>query len=277
MGKVSLIALPYDSGKFDERMGHGPLHLIKSGLLEYLCENGHDAKVAPIRLPEGFYTEASALVGLQKLTVAAVRQAIADESRPILLSGNCGAAAISACCAFESTKIGVIWFDAHADFNTPQTSASGFLDGMSLSILTGHCWPTVTKQFDNFVPVPEKNIVLVGARDLDAAEAKLLGESAITHIHPMDLRALEAAVQAMSTHVQKFYLHVDVDVLDQSEGRANAYACSGGMSARELCDALDFICSDIGIAVASITAYDPSCDTGGKVRSFIERIVTALA
>lgn len=156
MGKIILVALPYDSGRFDERMGRGPLHLLESGLAEDLRAQQHDVEVVTIRLAEGFQAEGAALPALQKLAAGAVRESLARDRRPIILSGNCGPAALSAACALGPRTTGVIWFDAHADFNTPETSASGFLDGMSLSILTGHCWPALAERFDGFEPIPEK-------------------------------------------------------------------------------------------------------------------------
>ena len=276
MGKITLVALPYDSGRFDERMGRGPLHLLESGLAEDLRAQ-HDVEVVTIRLAEGFQAEGAALPALQKLAAGAVRESLARDRGPIILSGNCGPAALSATCALGSKTIGVIWFDAHADFNTPETSASGFLDGMSLSILTGHCWPALAERFDGFEPVPEKNVLLIGARDLDSREAARLGESAITHILPTRMDQLERAVAELSERVANFYIHVDVDVLDESEGRANSYACGGGLSAPQLYAALEFLQRSGRMKVAGITAYDPGCDSEGHVRAVIANAARILA
>jgi arginase len=276
MGKVTLIALPYDSGRFNERMGRGPVELIESRIPDRLREQGHDVEVVSLRLPDGFQTEASALVELQKLGTAAVRNVITSNRRPLLLSGNCGPAALSALSALGPEKTGVIWFDAHGDFNTPETSASGFLDGMSLALATGRCWPALVKRFDGFVATPERNVLLVGARDFDKAESRLLGNSAITQIRPIELNRLEEAMQTLTRHVQTFYVHVDVDVLDESEGRANSYACSGGLSAGDLCAALQLIRRFGNILVSSITAYDPASDHGGGIRSAIDGVAAIL-
>lgn len=276
MGKVTLIALPYDSGKFNERMGRGPVELIESRLPDRLREKGHDVDVVSVRLPDGFQTEASALVELQKLGTAAVRDVITRHRRPLLLSGNCGPAALSALSALGPEETGVIWFDAHGDFNTPETSASGFLDGMSLALTTGHCWPALVKRFDSFVSTPERNVLLVGARDLDKTESRLLGNSAITQIKPVELNHLEEAMQVLTRHVQQFYVHVDVDVLDKSEGRANSYACNGGLSAGDLCAALQLIRRSGAIVVSSITAYDPASDHDGRIRAVIDGVAAIL-
>src|SRR5437773_6883474 len=132
MAAISLIQLPYDSGRFGERMGQGPIALIESGLVEHLRTLGNEVDVASVRLSEGLHSEANALVELQRLAVPLIRDAIERQARPIILSGNCGTAALSAVAALNRREIAIIWFDAHADFNTPETSQSEFLDGMGL-------------------------------------------------------------------------------------------------------------------------------------------------
>ena len=276
MGGITLVALPYDSGQFDQRMGRGPLHLLQSGLAESLRARQPDVEVVTIRLSESFYSDAGALVELQQRTVKVIRESLARNRRILVLSGNCGPAALSAAGAMAPRKTGVIWFDAHADFNTPETSASGFLDGMSLAILTGRCWPAMAARFVSFKPVPEANVILVGARDLDPPEAGMLKESAITHIAPARMDLLQPAVAALAERVEHLYVHLDVDVLDESEGRANSYSCRGGLNADDLCAALELVQSHGRIGAASITAYDPETDGSGSVRTIIKRAAGIL-
>ena len=77
---------------------------------------------------------------------------------------------------------GVRWFDAHGDFNTPESTLGGFLDGMALAIATGRCWIGLAATVPGFTPVAEENVVLVGARDLDPAEGELLRASRVQHL-----------------------------------------------------------------------------------------------
>ena len=174
-----------------------------------------------------------------------------------------------------SETTGVIWFDAHADFNTPETSTSGFLDGMALSILTGHSWPALAARFTGFKPVPARNVVLIGARDLDSGETIALTQSEITRIGP-GLGGLEQAVKALSEKVSNFYVHLDVDVLDESEGRANSYACGGGLFAQDLYAALNLLRQSGRIKAVSITSYDPTGDPGGRVCPVIDNAARIL-
>jgi arginase len=171
----------------------------------------------------------------------------------------------------------VIWFDAHSDFNTPETSASGFLDGMALSILTGRCWPVLAARLAGFEPVPETNVILIGARDLDVPEAVALADSAIRTIPRTRMELLDEAVAELSQRVENFYVHLDVDVLDESEGRANSYASGGGLKADELYAALELLKRSGRIRVAGITSYDPACDPEGRVGAIVGNAANILA
>jgi arginase len=276
MVNITLLALPYDSGRSNERMGRGPVHLLESGLAERLRSQQHDVEVHIVRLPEKFHSEGQGLVALQNLAVPIVRAAIARERRVLILSGNCGPAALSAVSALNPRRTGVAWFDAHADFNTPETSASGFLDGMALATLTGRCWPALAARFVGFQPISERNIILVGMRNPDPLEATALSQSAITTIAPGKMDALAREVEALSERVENFYVHLDVDVLDTSEGCANSYASAGGISARALIAALELLERSGRIRVAGITSYDPACDHDGSIRAIIEKAAAIL-
>jgi arginase len=276
MANISLIALPYDSGRWNERMGRGPTDLLENGLAEYLRSQQHDVVVRTVRLSERLHSEGQALVALQNLAVPIVREALTGERRVLILSGNCGPAALSAVSALNPKTTGVVWFDAHGDFNTPETSVSGFLDGMSLAILTGRCWPALAARFAGFQPVPEANIVLVGARDLDSPEVAALSQSAITAIAPTKMDALAQAVEALSERVEDIYVHLDVDVLDNSEGDANSYASAGGLSAQALYAALETLERSGRIRVASITSYEPASDHRGSIRAIIHNAAMIL-
>jgi arginase len=272
---ISLVQLPYDSGRFDERMGRGPGALIDAGLAECLREKGYDVTVASVRLPEGWHTEGNALVELQRRAVPLIRDAMAEQSRPILLSGNCATAALSVLSALGTRETGVVWFDAHGDFNTPTTSSSGFLDGMALSILTGHCWPKLAERLKDFEAVPESHVIQIGVRNTDPEEEIRLSASQITRLGSSDLSNLPEALEKLE--VRQLYVHVDVDAIDPAYGRANSYSCPGGLSLEKLGEALGLIATRTPIAAASVTAYDPAVDRDGRIGRAIPRIVELLA
>jgi len=275
MGSISLIQLPYDSGRFGERMGRGPIALLDSGLAEHLRRVGNEVDVASVRLSEGSHSEANALVDLQGLAVPLIRDAIERQARPIILSGNCGTAALSAMAALDPRSTGIIWFDAHADFNTPETSPSGFFDGMGLAILTGRCWRRLAERFESFQPVLDSQVIQIGVREKDPPEVQLLQQSGIKQIPTVALARLPEALKQLSTNT--VYVHVDLDVIDTSEGRANGWACGGGLSLNQLRDALELIGCRASIVAGAVTCYDPAVDADGRIGRAIPRIVELLA
>ena len=275
MGSISLIQLPYDSGRFGERMGRGPIALLDSGLAEHLRSVGNEVDVASVRLSEGLHTETNALVELQGLAVPLIRDAIERQARPIILSGNCGTAALSAMAALDPRSSGMIWFDAHADFNTPETSPSGFLDGMGLAILTGRCWRRLAERFESFQPVLDSQVIQIGVREKDPPEVQLLQESGIKQIPTVALAELPEVLRQLGTNT--VYVHVDLDVIDTSEGRANGWACGGGLSLNQLRDALELIGCRASIVAGAVTCYDPAVDADGRIGRAIPRIVELLA
>lgn len=256
-------------------MGRGPIHLLENGIVESLRDQKNEVETADVLLPDGFYSEGQALVQLQRRAVPIMQDALKKNQRVLLLSGNCGPAALSAVSALGPRTTGVVWFDAHGDFNTPETSASGFLDGMALSILTGRCWPALAASFEGFEPVPDKNIVFIGGHCFDSAEQESVARSAITHVKPTELAGLEPAIERLAG-VERLYVHLDVDVLDTAEGRANSYARPGGLSAEALYAVLKVLSRRVPVGVAGITSYDLECDTSDKILSIIKHAASIL-
>ena len=116
---------------------------------------------------------------------------------------------------------GVIWLDAHGDFNTPHTTRSGYLGGMVLAMLTGRAGGALTRAF-RLNAVREDVCLLVGARDLDPLERELLEESAVRRID--DVSALAMAVLPP----QPWYVHLDIDVIDPAELPPLRFPAPGG-------------------------------------------------
>jgi arginase len=267
--RLAVIQLPYDSGHLNSRMGRGPSALIARGLLDELPDDS-ECEIIELHLPGDFYAEASALIELQRAATIAAREAIARGARPIFLSGNCGPAALSATAALGPKDTGVIWFDAHADFNTPETSSSGFLDGMGLAILTGYCWPRLAESFEAFAPVPAQNIIQIGVRDLDPDEKLNLESTCISRIASHEMARLPEALRDLTRRTRRVYVHLDADVLDSSEGSANSYACAGGLTGARLYEALNFIRQNAQIGAASITSYDPASDSDARIAQILK-------
>ena len=151
-----VFAIPYDSGHEGLRMGAGPLRLQE---LFAEVEEIHARKEwrAEIRTSFELYAELARRIREGR-----------DET-PIVLSGNCGACA-GTVAGVGSERMGVIWFDAHGDLNTPETTDSGFLDGMALSIVTGQCFRPLAKNLIGLDPIDPQHAVHIGGRDWSPGE-----------------------------------------------------------------------------------------------------------
>jgi arginase len=245
-----LILAPFDSGVRDHRMGAGPADLLRHGAAGLLGT----ADVVTIG-PDGAYEQ------VQRAVAVEVARAAAAGVAPMVLSGNCGTSVGVVAGWAAPDDLAVVWLDAHGDLNTPETSTSGFVDGMALAMLTGRC-PTA---LPGFRPVPDDQVLLVGARDLDPAERVVLAGSGI-RLLPAD--AAEVASVALPPRVRRVHLHIDLDVHDARRvGRANEFAVSGGPGAAEVREIVEAISARLPVVSATFAAYDPAADTGGGVRA----------
>lgn len=261
---IRLIAVPYDSARRNERMGAGPLVLL-GHLGARLRERGDDVGETIVETPvDSWRAEIRTAFELAAGVAAAVRSAIARQEFPLVLSGNCGPAAMGAV-AGMTTPPAVCWFDAHGDFNTPDTTGGGFLDGMPLATLTGRCWPQLAHAIAGLQPIVDESVVLIGGRDLDPLEAKALGSSAIQHVAERNLRAqLPSALAKVSAIRDEVYVHLDVDVLDRSVGAINSYSSPGGLQLDDLTWALERVGRTMRPTAAAITSFDPASDPSNR-------------
>ena len=261
---VHLIAVPYDSGRRAERMGAGPETLMPL-LDRRLRDLGRRVECLTVEAPENSWrAELRTAFDLSRGVAHAVRRARDAGAFPLVLSGNCGPAAIG-CVAGAETSPAVCWFDAHGDFNTPDTTIGGFLDGMGLATVTGRCWPELAHRVDRFRPVDERAVALIGARDLDPLEAALLESSRVHRVPVSSFRPdLMAAVRGMAAHATSVYLHLDLDVLDPSQGRVNTYAAPGGLSREDVIWAIGEISRSFFFYAGSLTSFDPAVDADGR-------------
>jgi arginase len=148
---------------------------------------------------------------------------------------------------------------------------------MAVAMLTGHCWRNMTQSVPGFRPVPEPNVLMLGARDVDPREGELLGATAIVRLSAATIKTdLGATLYRLAERASEVYLHLDLDVIDPSEGNANHYAVPGGLTSDALLDAVLRIKRRIPIAAMAITAYDPDADVGGRVAAIAQRVALAV-
>lgn len=268
---VSIIVVPYDSGNPGLRMGQGPEHLLANGLIEALRSEGHRPSVTTLRHEGEPPAEVSTAFELQGLVSDQVRLALADGEFPMVLSGNCNTAALGALAGFGREGLGIVWFDAHGEFNTPETTTSGFIDGMGLAIAVGHCWRQIAGGVPGFSPVPEENVVIAWVREVDLVEQERLEVSGVAVVGA-DLiqkdraRALAAPLDRLKARVDRVYVHLDLDVLDAGKvGKANEFASEGGPDTEELEAALGMVGERFEVVACGIASYDPSFDQDGSV------------
>ncbi|HEX9605645.1 MAG TPA: arginase family protein [Gemmatimonadaceae bacterium] len=275
---VQLLAVPYDSGNHRARMGAGPEALLDAGLERALRDNGHSVHTRVAELAPGAWrAEIQTSFELMRMLSGGVREAIESGRLPIVLAGNCNTA-VGTLAGLGTDFTGVAWFDAHADFNTPETTASGFLDGTAVAIITGRCWTQLAATVPGFEPVPDDRVCLIGTRDIDSLEGGLLDESAVDVIEPRKLRSdLARALALIKQHVRKMYVHLDLDVLDARVAAANSFAVSDGLTVEDVEYALSEIARQFQIAGITLSAYDPAADTNGAAAEAAIRLICAAA
>ena len=266
--RIALIQAPYALGRADIEVARGPLRIVEAGAAEALREAGHDVEVETVEAVEGdegdYWNEIEGSFAVVRGVARQVQEAIERGSFPVVLAGNCLNSV--GVVAGASSDLGVVWFDAHGDFSTTEKSLSGFLDGMGLSILTGTGWDALRETVPGYRAVAEENVVHVGMRDAWDHELERLEESGIAVVAPAEIGAgLDARLDALRERVAEVYLHLDLDVLDRSEGMVNIYAAEGGPSAADVAAAIEAIGERFRIRAAALTAYDPGADPEGRV------------
>lgn len=274
---VQLLAVPYDSGNYRARMGAGPEALLDAGLERALRENGHrvHTKVADLA-DDSWHAEIQTSFELMRMVSAAVRDARESGRLPIVLAGNCNTAVGTL--AGLGAGVGVAWFDAHGDFNTPETTTSGFLDGTAVAIITGRCWKQLTVTIPGFQPIADERVCLIGTRDVDSLEGRLLAESNVDVIEPRKIRSdLARSLNSIGQHVDRMYVHLDLDVLDAEVAAANSFAVTGGLTIEDVEYALSQIAQNFQIAGVTLSAYDPAADTDGAAADAAIRIICTAA
>jgi len=251
---------------------------MESGLIDRLEQAGHEVVPCSICLPsQAFMPEVQAAFELDRRLAMCVAEAVAAGALPVILSGNC-ITSVGTVAGLGEADLGVIWLDAHGDFNTPETTLGGFLDGMALATLTGRCWTSLSASVPGFVPVSERRVMLFGARDLDPREANELVESEIERLTPAAIGAgLGDNLARRREHTSDIYLHIDLDSLDPSEGKANGFAVAGGFSVSDARRLVDEAASAFRIRAVALTAYDPSQDADGRAcEAAISLVVAAV-
>jgi arginase len=250
MTGLRLIEVPYYLGREHADLSLGPARLAEA--------IGDESVVIDPPRPSQVPNEIAESFEVIRAVAAAVRESVREERFPLVLAVNCFTALGTV--AGLGRDVGVVWFDAHGDFHTPDTTTSGFFDGMGLALLLGDGWRELRRTVEGLRPVPAEEALLVGARDIDPTE-----QARVDVLRRADAETLDEALDELATRVGAVYVHIDLDVIDISVARANALSVEGGFDVDGLERALAAVSSRFEIAAAALTAYDPSVDPEGRV------------
>jgi arginase len=177
----------------------------------------------------------------------------------------------------EPLKIGMLWLDAHPDFNTPETTRSGSLGGMPVAVATGRALERMRLDAHLDPPLADRYIVMGGVRLVDPLEQHLLDQSRIEQLSVDDLRNMTPAVFAqldrLSQIADKIYVHIDMDVLDPREVMGHGNKVPNGPSSEQLARLFEAIFRRYPKAVAIGFATIPTSDEGGHSIAALNRMI----
>lgn len=280
MDAVSVIAVPYELDRRRYGVGRGPELLLERGAAEALGASGATVETEMVELTEHSSNEAEGCFELIRRVGDRVSAAADRGAFPVILSGSCCFAALGVTAGLGEGAPGVVWFDAHSDFNTPETTTSGYFDGMGLAVLIGDAWRGMLRTVPGARPLPATAVVQGGVRDFDDDDERRLRESGIKSLRPGELAsgaALAAALDALEPEPTGLYLHVDLDVLDSEAARVNIYSVPDGISADQLVSRVEQVFETGTVKAMSLTAYDPECDRERRVPPVAARLLGAAA
>jgi arginase len=174
---------------------------------------------------------------------------VAAETAPVVVAGDC-MAVIGVLAGLQRREVDpvLVWFDAHGDFHTWETTATGFLGGMPLAMLTGRGAQTIVRTA-GLRPLPDDRVVLVDGRDLDPGEDAALAASGIEVVPVGDVAGLGPRGALV--------VHLDVDVVDPADLPAVNYPASGGPSLEEVRAALESLAAPGRVAAVSVSSWAP--------------------
>jgi len=190
--------------------------------------------------------------------------------RPVSIAGDCCTSlAVMAGLQQAGLKPTLLWLDAHGDFNTWETTPSGFLGGMPLAMLVGQGEQTIVNGVGLTV-VPEDQVVLTDARDLDPEERIAVERSAVLHIPD--------ATHLMHEQLPggPLYIHFDTDIIDPKDAPAMSYLAAGGPSADTLSEIFKHLKQSNQIVAVSVSAWNPDLDVDGRSQEIVMKLVADL-
>jgi len=278
--QIDIIGVPIDLGADRRGVDMGPsairyAHLQKK--IEDLGHTVHDegnvevpiAEMCKITNPKLKYIDC--IVPMSRRVSGAVSTSIQAGNFPLVIGGDHSLSIGSVRGAARNRKIGVIWVDAHADFNTAETTPSGNIHGMSLAALCGLGDKSLVQLWDEATPVidPHK-VAIIGARDLDEGEKRNLREAGalVLGMEQIDrygmVACLEKAIARVSEGVDGIYLSLDLDSLDPEHAPGVGTPVPAGLTQREAHLACEMIGETGNLIGMDIVEVNPILDVQNR-------------
>jgi arginase len=250
--RIALIKMPYVGERNVPELSGGPNYLEEGGIQKLL----HDQKFQTDAVLNAALTtdEEKAYGSWNRLALANgdLAKAIAEARRsgrlPVGLLANCSSilGMLSGLQHSGPTskplRVGMIFIDAHGDFNTPETTLSGMLGGMPVAISAGLCLTRLRLKTGLEPALPTRHIIEICVRDTDPLEQELLDRSDIQQLSLQDIRTrsenLHREMKRLSENTDVIYIHVDMDALDPREVPGHPLAVPGGPTSSDLAAAL---------------------------------------
>jgi arginase len=297
MSKVSIIGVPMDLGADRRGVDMGPSALRYADLNERLTELGYEVEdlgdlnvIIPETQhfgdPQAKYLKeiADACVHLANMTLSVYEH----ERIPLVLGGDHSIAVgtvsgMAEAFRRQSKTLGLMWFDAHADMNTPETSPSGNVHGMPMASILGYGPPELTNIFTFSPKVSPANVVMIGIREVDRQERELVKSSGVRvfTMKEIDKRGIgsvmDEALSILTRGTDGFSVTLDADFLDPYDSPGVATPVRGGANYREAHLAMEMIADTKKLASFEITEINPILDVHNKTAHFgMELILSAF-
>lgn len=290
--RVAIIGVPMDLGGRRRGTDMGPSAIRYAGLYDLLCGLGHEVKDmgnVPVAVRETRAVGDARLKYAQEVVHVCrdlsewVAAAVGQGYFPLVLGGD-HSIAIGTVSGLvrERRDVGVIWLDAHGDFNTPDTTPSGSIHGMPLAVITGRGHPSLVSCFGGAL-VPEERIALVGVRDLDPGERQALRGSRISvmTMREIDERGIgpvmrEAVRVASRDGRCPVHLTMDIDVIDPVDAPGVGSPERGGLTYREAHLAMEILAEEGVVASMELAEVNPILDQGNRTAGLAMELVASV-
>jgi arginase len=252
--RIRILGVPLDMGASRRGVDMGPSAVRVAGLEARLEALGHEVNDGGNIRVEIAETQAAGrenahylkqIAGTCTRTAEAVMKALEEGMTPLVLGGDHSLAAGSASGVAEfyrrkGEKIGILWLDAHADFNTPESSPSGNVHGMPLAALLGMGPEALTKIFGYAPKIAAENTALIGVREIDAVERENIRRAGVTAVYTMreiderGMRAvMEEALRRIECGTAGYHVSLDMDWIDPEDAPGVGTPVRGGATYRE--------------------------------------------